>query len=586
MSLFSELRRRNVIKVFVLYMVASWLILQAVDIGINILDLPAWTGRFVFLMLLIGLPVALIFSWVYEITPEGLKREVDVDQTQSIVYKTGQKLNAAVAVLLVLVLVSLVLNRLFPDVPLIGEPGPPPELSIAVLPFDDMSQAGDQGYFADGLAEELISLLSQVPDLKVTSKTSSFSFRDKSVGVPVIAETLGVAHILEGSVRKDGERIRVTAQLISAADDSHLWSDTYDRELTDIFVVQDDIAESVLEALELELLDQDLPRAQRTSVEAYDLYQQATARLREQTPGALREARKLLEQALELDRDFGPAWLAYGFFTVSSQPAPGEDPEAHFRRALEAFLHALALNETSALTGLGWLILDRGDGSDTAIDFFRVAMERAPTDVGVLSSVGVLCGVFGAHEAQLAYAERVLERDPVNPFAARHAIAALVNLRRFYEARIRLEAFERTHDTPIDAYLSGALALAEGRGEEALALFQGLRDPIVRNAGLASAAFALGNEEVADASLAALMAMTERPPYLSIAAVHAHRGEVDLAFEALEQAIAARQPVMQQLRPAEGMLWANLVDDPRWQTLLERLGVGDAYRPADICAAN
>jgi TolB-like protein len=281
MSLIQELKRRNVFRVGIAYAVAAWLLLQLTDVLSELLELPGTLGKTVVALLLIGFPVALIFAWAFELTPEGVKREQDVDRNQSITPQTGKKLDRAIIVGLAAVIVIMGVERLWfagqqstltapaqqvaaeaPEVEAATDPSPAEEgagqsmqeqQSVAVLPFTAMSSGEDDEYFADGLTEEILNSLAGLPELLVTARTSSFHFKGKDLPIPEIARTLGVDHVVEGSVRRAGERVRITAQLIRAEDGFHLWSDTYDRTLEDIFAVQEDIAENIAETLDVVL---------------------------------------------------------------------------------------------------------------------------------------------------------------------------------------------------------------------------------------------------------------------------------------------------------------------------------------------
>ncbi len=292
MSLFEELKRRNVVRMAVLYAVASWLILQIADVLFDQLDVPAWAFRLVLGMLALGFPFALLFSWIFELTPEGLKRERDVDRTQSITHQTGHKINITIIVLLVLAIGGLIANRLIPQQPTVvqtstGEAGGAESAtastasptqsgkdhSIAVLPFVNMSGDPDNEYFSDGLSEELLNSLAQIRELKVTGRTSSFAFKGQNLDLREIGERLDVANVLEGSVRKAANRVRITAQLIKTSDGYHLWSETFDRELDDIFAIQEEIAQKVAAALSITLLGGPAEAAGEThNTEAYQAY--------------------------------------------------------------------------------------------------------------------------------------------------------------------------------------------------------------------------------------------------------------------------------------------------------------------------
>ena len=245
MSFFEELKRRHVVKTAILYAVSSWLILQVADLLFDLMGLPGAWLRLVLALLLLGFPLVLIFSWVYEMTPEGLKRDKDVDRSRPMADEAGHKINRVIAVLLIVAIATVVIDRLIPeqagtdseapdfDGPAVteeagdsedsssvaaGKFAPPPSRSIAVLPFANMSRDPDNEYFADGLSEEILNFLADVPDLQVTARTSSFQFKNQNVDIREVADALGVANVLEGSVRRDGDRARITAQLIRSAD--------------------------------------------------------------------------------------------------------------------------------------------------------------------------------------------------------------------------------------------------------------------------------------------------------------------------------------------------------------------------------
>ena len=289
MSLFSELKRRNVLRVAVAYLAVAWLLIQIVETLFPVFGLSDALIRLVVILLAIGFPLTLIFSWLYELTPEGLKLERDVDRSRSVAHHTGKKLDRAIIVVLALSLGYFALDKfvLDPARDAIREESVAQQArsealvesygdkSIAVLPFVNMSSDAEQEYFSDGISEELLNLLAKIPELRVISRSSSFSYKGKEVSIPIVAEQLNVAHILEGSVRKTGNRVRITAQLIEARSDTHLWSETYDRTLDDIFATQDEIAAEVVEQLKVTLLSNDAPKVRQTDPAAYALFLQA-----------------------------------------------------------------------------------------------------------------------------------------------------------------------------------------------------------------------------------------------------------------------------------------------------------------------
>jgi TolB-like protein len=324
MKLFSELKRRNVFRVAVAYLVAIWLVIQVTGEVAPALGLPAWTSSMVVWLSIVGFPFMLIFAWMYELTPEGLRREEGDSETDDagIPYSTPG-LNMLITALLAVALVFVIVDSYVMTDDASGDPAsqqaepalPGPAIdanSIAVLPFTNMSEDDAQDYFSDGLAEELLNLLAQQRGLKVAARTSSFSFRNAQQDIRAIGDALDVATVLEGSVRKAGNRLRITAQLIDVSDGYHLWSETYDRELTDVFQVQDEIAAAIVQALSLHL---DMPASVQQApgnIEAYDLYLQGRHLSRRAEQASAEEALALYRRATEVDPSFAPAWAALG----------------------------------------------------------------------------------------------------------------------------------------------------------------------------------------------------------------------------------------------------------------------------------
>jgi len=354
LSFFEELKRRNVFRVGIAYGVAAWVLLQVADLVLDNISAPAWVIQAMMLMVGLGFVAALVIAWAYEMTPEGIRREADVDRSDSIVAATGKKLDRIVIGFLVVAIAVLLYRQsvvapVGPTVPseppvtehvvaesVVAELSEPASTtttadikSIAVLPFVNMSSDPEQEYFSDGITEEILNRLAKIQGLQVAARTSVFSFKGQSRDIREVAEMLGVNTMLEGSVRRDGEQIRITAQLIRASDGFHLWSETYDRKLDSIFAVQDEIAGQIATALQLNL---GIARPgsgssnPTTQPEVYDLYLRARALHRQRGPGIL-TALELFQQALEIDPEFAPAWagLAHSYtvvFAYASREAP------------------------------------------------------------------------------------------------------------------------------------------------------------------------------------------------------------------------------------------------------------------------
>jgi len=328
MSLFNELKRRNVFRVAIAYLIASWLLIQLADILIPMLTLPEWVPRLIFLLLLILFIPTLIGAWALELTPEGLKLEKDVDRSASITPNTGKKLNGVIIGVLALAVVVLMIDKVYLSKDLSPDVTASAAKSIAVLPFADLSQGQDQEWFADGLAEEILNALARTPDLLVASRTSTFAYKGSDKDLRVIADELGVAHILEGSVRRAGERLRVTAQLIRASDGFHLWSENYDRDAADVIDMQEDLAIKIAGAMETTMDPEalkDMLRAGTQSVDAYQSYLHGLAILtRVAATGQEHEALsayELFEKARSIDPGFSAAhYQAAQFWGTQSSP--------------------------------------------------------------------------------------------------------------------------------------------------------------------------------------------------------------------------------------------------------------------------
>ena len=309
MSLIAELKRRNVFRVGATYAIVAWLLIEITATTFPILKLPDWSVTLVTALVLIGFPLALIVAWAFEMTPEGLKRETEVDRAESVRHSTGRKLDFVIIGLLAIVVVYFVSEKcVWTDEPAAESRV---DTSIAVLPFVPLSSGEDDGYFADGLTEEILNALTQLPELQVTARTSSFFFKGQNIPVPEIADRLNVAHIVEGSVRRDGERVRITAQLIRASDGFHSWSQSYERTLDDVFAVQEDIAENIAEVLGV-VLDGDARQVMRSAgirdVEAFIAYQKGL------------EAYATAHQGGSISE---PLALANAYFDRALEAAPG-----------------------------------------------------------------------------------------------------------------------------------------------------------------------------------------------------------------------------------------------------------------------
>ncbi len=434
MELLAELKRRNVIRVAGLYVVGAWLVVQVAATVLPAFAIPDWVLRATIILLAIGFIPALVFSWVFELTADGLKRESEIDPAQERTVHTARKLDAAVIVLLLCV-GALTLWR--PDLrskddadvtPMTraSEAVPDPASnakdatasaagpSIAVLPFLNMSPDADNAYFADGISEELLNVLARIDGLKVASRTSAFTFKGKDTPIPEIARLLGVQHVLEGSVRKQGQRVRITAQLIHAGDDGHRWSQTYDRELTDIFGVQQEIAEAIAGELGGLLGAADLKVAAPTAdLVAYERFLRGRARFHQRAE--LVDALADLEFAVAKDPQFADAWIYLAATNAVFSGYSDALSRAHIRAAArKAVTRAQALrpNDPMVLGVRGRLESEDGN-IVAALDLFEQASRLARQDSTPLLWLGITLIVAGYAEDGIEVLERAVRMDPL-----------------------------------------------------------------------------------------------------------------------------------------------------------------------------
>ena len=389
-SFFAELRRRNVIRIAMFYGAGAWLVLQVADVLLGIVEAPEGSLRSLAIVLALGFPFALVLAWAFEITPEGIRRDRDLPTDSRASAEAGRKLNIATIILLLLAIVLLSWNIFagrepagvrLGQAPVAGDTADPQDLSIAVLPFVNMSQDPANEYFSEGLSEELLNVLARIDDFRVAGRTSSFAFKDQEQDLRTIGDRLGVAHILEGSVRRQGDRVRVTAQLIDAKTGYHLWSDTYDRQLDDIFAIQDEITTEVVRALRQTLLPGDEEVIRQTAkgdVEAYNHYLRGQFHARLRTSEGLRRALEEFQQAVLIDPDYAPPYagmaMVYALldnYNYRSLAETGPLANRALERALEIDPNS---DEAWAVKGL---LLGQGPGAAERTDEARAALERA-----------------------------------------------------------------------------------------------------------------------------------------------------------------------------------------------------------------
>ena len=475
-SLWGELRRRNVFRVAVVYAIVAWLLIEMTATIFPALKLPEWTVTFVTALVLISCPIILIGAWAFEITPDGMKRTREVPLEHSITHITGRKFDFAIIGLLTIAVVFLVVDNYV----LVGEPAPVVsekakpatqrvEKSIAVLPFVNMSDDPGNEYFSDGLSEEILNLLTKIPALKVIARTSSFSFKGQNEDVRNIGEALGVKTVLEGSVRKSGDRVRITAQLIDVSDGAHIWSETYNRTLTDIFAVQDDVAAAIIDALQIHVGANPTRGRPTENTEAYTLFLKAMASF---DTSEVINTEELLLQAIELDPKFAEAYelLAYCYWilcgtgttnSVETQKLTGE--AAAKALALDPDLvFAQALYQSGNVENYSFL----GE-----IEAFERAVRQLPGNVAVSVALTWDLSLAGYLQEVLGVAERYVEFDPLSPAANDNLAVALYAVGRTSES---LAALDRALQLGSEnaTWFIGDVNLVEKQDDIAIAHFE------------------------------------------------------------------------------------------------------------------
>lgn len=586
MSLFAELKRRNVARIAVLYVVTSWAILRSAGVLFGVLDVPTWAGKLVLVLLVLGFPVALVLSWIYEITPDGLRRFEGAQASGSAAAATRRKLDIAIGVLAAIAIGTIAVDRLMPEraVPVaVPAPAAPAQdrvtadaRSIAVLPFMDMSQSRDQEYFADGLSEELMTVLARIEDLRVVGRTSSFQYKGRDEDLRAIGESLGVAHLLEGSVRKSGDSLRITAQLIRAADGSQLWSEIYDRKVDDIFVLQDEIAAAVAGALKVRLA---VPgpagtRAER-DIEAYTRYLQGRYQLELRSRESLDLALAHFKAAIELEPRDALAWVGLSeTYTSRASYTSQLSLDEGYRLGREAVERALALDPAlaHAHAALGYIqaVYDwNWPAADASIER---AIQLAPRDPDILMKAALQDQTMGRFERSIARYRQAIGFDPLRA-------ALSYNLSRVYLVRGQDRDAEALARRVIGMMPSGAglyvllaeTLLAQGRADEAAGVIAHESDPLWKSYGEAMIEFARGRQAPADAAIEALVAGYGTVAAYQISEVYAFRGERDEAFTWLERAFRQRDGGLAEMLTSRHV--ALLKSDPRYRAMLARLGL-------------
>ena len=584
MSLFSELRRRNVYRIAAAYAVAAWLIIQVVETIFPAFGFDDATTRYTVIALMIGFVPAVIFAWTFEVSPEGLRRDRGADQHASPDPRLHKRLDQVIIAVLVIAVTYFAIDKFVLSDYDSASSAPaasatPIGGSIAVMPFVDMSPGSDQAYFSDGIAEEILNLLARVPELRVVSRSSSFAYRDRNLSARDIAYELNVNYILEGSVRKQGDQLRITAQLIDALTDSHLWSGTFERAFDDVFAIQDEIAAAVIPALEVELLHE-LPVTTEADPDAYTHYLKCRHYYLQRTSSGLEAAVDHCKQSTELDSSYAPAWVNLASAYINQGESGQRDYIEAYELATAAVDRAIAIDPDLpfAHSARAWIAFNFERDYPNSAKHFRIARSLFPNSSVILANASVLAAHLGYLDDAMAMVSRSIALNPSDSIAH--------SMRGIYLTRIgRLDEAEKDFSealklSPGSGYHSGNLALLrvlQGRPAEAIDYAADLDDEPQRLSVLAMAYFDLGDPAASGSAIETLHGRFADSFPLKTARAHAWRGDTEDAFFWLGRTVEEGHSI-------EGIkndpFLSELHADPRWQPLLESLGLSDTLTAA------
>jgi TolB-like protein len=580
-NFFAELKRRNVYKVAVAYIVGGWALSQGIAQVFPVFDVPNWAIRLVVLLIIIGLPVALVLAWAFEITPQGIKRT----ETADAMPQAGrEKNNAWVYVVVVGAVVSI--GLFFLGRYTAGNAASqssqaaaaPPQKSIAVLPL--LNESGDpkDEYFSDGLSEELIAALAQISGLKVIGRSSSFRFKDRKEEPKAIGEKLGVGTLLDGTVRKQGDRVRIVAELVNAADGIQLWTRTFDRDLKDIFAVQEEIAKAVAESLKVKLFGtQENPSQIATNnVEAHNAYLRGHFHLVRRNVEDFRKAIDYYDQAIELDPEYALAYAERAEAWTILGDLTGQRPTAYPKArsdAEKAVAIAPALAEARAAVGFIRCFVDWNFADGLAeLKRAKELSPPNPTANDLLARIIIYLGRFDEAERQ---ARQAVELDPLSTVTQGNLARVLFYAGKLDEADAAARKAAELQPAGAGNHRWQVLIAAQrGDGPAALREAQLEPDEGYRRFELAVAQHVVGDREAADAALADLIAKAREGFAYQIAEVYAVRGEADKAFEWLQRSFDDRDAGMLGL--LVDPLLRGLRDDPRYKNLVAKVGLPTA----------
>ena len=598
-NFFSELKRRNVYKVAVAYAVVAWLVIQVASIVLPTFHAPEWTLQVIIALVVIGFPAALVCSWAFEITPEGLKRESEVETGKSITHHTGRRIIGITIVVAAIATALFVFQLLRPLLTSTSVASATvkalPEKSVAVLAFDNLSDDKGSEYFSDGISEELLTVLQKIPGLRVAARTSAFSFKGKSATAQEIGQKLGVANLVEGSVRKAGETVRIAARLTKTMSGDEIWSENYTRNLKDVFAVQTELAETIVAQLRGQLaggaanpttktqIQAEVRAAEKggtKNVEAHEAYLQGRFFLNRHSEKEADQGRAAFERAVELDPQFALAWAglakAHTWFCNYSTEGGQKGFNTHLAAAREAVEKALAIEPDLAEGLSARLVIETNFDYNWkgAAETLRKALAVAPEDPSLLIWAANLASSRGQLTQALEFCRHSVALDPVNAQARAFLASTLSNLGRQEEARAEYARVIELNPSAPNSYAAiGGSYLLEGKFEEAAVAAQKDAADWARLLVVSCARWGQKRVTESDTALKELIAGNSETAAYQIADAYGYRNDKDKAFEWLERARQQHDAGLPGLRV--DTLLPNLHDDPRWDTFLRAMGLAD-----------
>lgn len=575
----AELKKRHVFKAGLAYLIGAWVFTEVAALVLDSFEAPPYVMKTMLVILAIGFPIWLIFSWVYDLTPQGIKKTSSSNQTVSKSPKINYHLNRVIIGLLSIAVILLAVNQ-FRGTPIRadekaggGEANQGSEKSIAVLAFSDLSPDHDQEYFSDGISEELLNLLTKIPELKVISRTSSFSYKGKDVTIEQIGQELNVTHILEGSVRKSGNKIRITTQLINVAEGSHIWSETYDRDMEDIFEIQDEIAEVVTQQLKITLFG-DIAKTTEVNPEAYTLYLQANHLYQLHTEEAIRKAEDVIQQSIAIDSSYAPSWNLLSSIVYTATANFYQKP---YKEGLEfsktAAQKSLELNNTYApayaqLAGINSV----NRNYEAAEKNINKALALDDGNALIISKAAEIARNGGRLDKNTEYLLQAIKLNPLEYRYYYNLGIVYMWLGRWDEAYDAIEKYLYFRpDAAIQHAMMAYTLNGQGKRMEALKEVEKESSEFWKLFIKNIVVFDLGQHEQADSLLVKFIDRYNVTNPVMLATLYANRGEINNAFKWLDIAYDQQDPDLTEA--VNYNAFATLYKDARWNAFIAKLGL-------------